>query len=99
MSKLEAQRNRLAEQLNQETLSPENINRLKELAKTVGVGLELANDDFTLRKVIIDLLDVKVRLIREEDNRAIAYVTCFLKHTELILSTTTQSSNKEGCGR
>ena len=77
MSKLEAQRDRLAEQLNQETLSPENINRLKELAKTVGVGLELANDDFTLRKVIIDLLDVKLRLIREGDNKAIAYVAIF----------------------
>ena len=81
MSKLEAQRNQLAEQLNRETLSPEKINRLKELAKKVGVGLELASDDFTLRKAIIDLLDVKVRLIREGDNKAIAYVTCFLKDT------------------
>ena len=81
MSKLEAQRNQLAKQLNQETLSPEKINRLKELAKKVGVGLELASDDFTLRKAIIDLLDVKVRLIRDGDNKAIAYVTCFLKDT------------------
>jgi hypothetical protein len=66
---------------------------LKEFAIKVRDGLELARQDFTLRKVIIDLLEGEVKLIRE-DGDEIAYVTCFLNNTtELKLSTTLHSDN------
>lgn len=66
---------------------------MKEFAIKVPDGLELARQELTLRKAIIDLLDLKVKLIKE-DGTEIAYVTCFLSDTtELKLSTTLHSHN------
>lgn len=95
IAKLDTQRNILNKQLNQTTLSQDKVNRLKEFAIKVRDGLELARQDFTLRKAIIELLDVEVKLIREGEDE-IAYITCFLSDTtELKLSTTLHSHNKQ----
>lgn len=89
ISQLEVQRNKIKALLNQVTLSAEKIERLKEFAAKIAAGLEEARQDFSLRKAIIDLLDVQVRLIKQSsDGRAIAYVTCILCDTELVLFVT-----------
>jgi hypothetical protein len=48
----------------------------------VSAGIEEARRDFNLRRAIVDLLDVQVRLIKE-DGKAIAYVTCILYDYEI----------------
>lgn len=94
IGKVEVQRNKIKAQLNQVVLSSEDKDRLREFAAKVSAGIEKARKDFDLRKAIIDLLDVQVRLIRE-DGKAIAYVTCILYDYEIRkeLSTTIN------CGR
>ncbi len=84
LGKLESQRNRLLEQLNTEVLSTDKKARLLEYADEVAAGLEVAKDDFNLRKAVVDALDVKVTLIRE-NGKPIAYITCYLYDTEYCL--------------
>jgi hypothetical protein len=91
ISKVEGERAKLIGQLNQVTLTPEKKERLMQFATKVHEGLEEAREDFNLRKEIIDLLDVTVRLIRE-DGKAFAYITCILYDYEIKaeLSTSTK---------
>jgi chromosome segregation ATPase len=87
VSGLEAQRTKLTGQLNQVALTSDKKQRLLDYAEKLGDGVEEAREDFNLRKALIDLLDVQVRLIRE-DGRAFANVSCVLQDIRLELSTT-----------
>ncbi|GIK39532.1 MAG: serine recombinase [Chloroflexota bacterium] len=81
IAKIEVQQAKIKGQLNQVMLSPEDKDRLRNFAAKVSAGIEEARRDFNLRRAIVDLLDVQVRLVRE-DGKAIAYVTCILHDYE-----------------
>lgn len=82
IGKVEAQRNKIKGQLSHVTLSPEDKDRLRKFAAKVGTGIEKARHDFNLRRAIVDLLDVRVKLVRE-NGKAFAYVTCILYDYEI----------------
>jgi DNA-binding PucR family transcriptional regulator len=59
------------------TLTDEQIETVTEFAKRVGRGLEKADQDFAIRRSIIDVLNVQVVLV-EENKKKVAYVSCEL---------------------
>ncbi|RME79669.1 MAG: recombinase family protein [Chloroflexi bacterium] len=76
INRLEAQSAKLEAQLGQQ-LDAGQVERIKEIARQVAQGLERAREDFTLRRAVIEALDVEVRLIRE-NGEAVAYVTSYI---------------------
>ncbi len=86
LNKLEIQRKRLEQQLEQK-LGAEQQERIFAISAKVREGFALAKENFDLRKEVIETLDVTVRLQRI-DGVAYAFVTCFIGDPELpILST------------
>ena len=89
IGKVTYQHKQLSSQLEAKILAPESRSRLLEYADKVAAGLDVARSDFDLRRAIIEAFDVNVRLVREDD-KPVAYVTCYLYDVEHLLSITYQ---------
>jgi len=85
ISKVGYQHKQASVKLQAKILPQETRNRLLEYAGKVAAGLDVARNDFDLRRAIVETLDVDVRLIRE-DGQPVCYVTCYLYDIEQKLS-------------
>jgi hypothetical protein len=85
----EEERADLTTQLETVTLSDTQIATITDFAKEVSEGLEIAGQDFDARRHIIDLLDVRVTLAIEDDQK-VACVRCLVD--ESVLSIVSASS-------
>ena len=66
---LEEERTDLTIQLEAVTLTDEQIATITDFAREVSGGLEIADQDFDARRKIIDLLDVRVTLAQEGEQK------------------------------
>ncbi|MBN1660990.1 MAG: recombinase family protein [Anaerolineae bacterium] len=74
---LEKERDSLASSLEIHTLTDDQIQIVRNLARNLGDGLEVAEEQFALRRRIIEMLDVQATL-SIEDGQKIVYVRCML---------------------
>jgi hypothetical protein len=77
LQSLEQERIRLSEVIEDQTLSPQQIQSIYEFASSIGETLDTADQDFHQRRSIIDALDVRVVLTVENDEKVI-YAQCAL---------------------
>lgn len=74
---LEQERRGIVNRLDAGKLSSEKRDQIAEFAERVYTGLENADESFDTRRRIIELVDLKATLIRENGEK-VAYVTCIL---------------------
>lgn len=77
LQSLDQERLRLIEVIEDQTLSPQQIESIYEYAAKIGSALEEADQDFDHRRAIVDALDVRVILTVEDDQKAV-YAQCVL---------------------
>lgn len=82
---LEQERIELAAPLDEQTITNERIEGILDYAKLVAKGIEAAEHDFDKRRLLIEALDVRVRLTVEGDEQ-VAYARCLLGDTSLSLA-------------
>jgi DNA repair exonuclease SbcCD ATPase subunit len=74
---LEHEKSKLIKIINDQTLSPQQIESIYEFASKIGGTLDEADQDFRQRRTIVDALDVRV-VITVEDNKKVVYAECAL---------------------
>jgi hypothetical protein len=79
---LEEERSALMGDINAESLTEDQIRTLEQFAAQVAEGLDKAEDDFRVRRSIIEILDVQATLAVEDDEQII-YVRCVLNQESL----------------
>jgi len=84
MQSLENEKDRLLENIQEQELTPKQIENIFEFAEKVKEGLEHADKNFTAKRKIIDALDVHV-IITVEGKEKIVYAECVLGKTSLKL--------------
>ncbi len=85
---LEREREELVAQLDADALREEDLQSIHEFASEVAEGLKVADEDFAMRRRIIDMLDVRVTLAIE-DGEKIIYPRCrFLDSASLPIGST-----------
>ncbi len=67
----------MVEVIEDQTLSPQQIESIYEFATTIGKTLDAANHDFHQRRAIVDALDVRV-VLTVEDGEKVVYAQCAL---------------------
>lgn len=87
ISCLESEQASLQGQLEERSLTDEDISTIEEFAAKVRSGLD--NADFETRRRLIDVLDVQLTL-NVEDGQRMAHVRCILGDNLLTVSTTSQ---------
>jgi site-specific DNA recombinase len=87
IEKLEKERAGLAMTLESQTLTNEHIMTIEDFARQIAGGLAKAEESFEFRRRLIDELDVRVTLIRE-DGQEVAYVRCLVDEGELPIEPT-----------
>ena len=83
---LEQERVGLTAQLSDRTLSKEQVESVQRYATQVAEGLDQADVDFTLRKQIVEELNVRVTLTIEDGQRVI-HAQCVLGKQQMVLNT------------
>jgi len=91
---LEAERIELIRQLEATTLTDEQIHSLEAFAIAVGEGLDEADEDFALRRRIIEMLGIKGQLLDFGRERKIK-VTCHFKQSDTLIVSTTIAGNAQ----
>jgi len=81
---LEQERANLANQLESETMSEVELQSLQAFAASIAEGLDEADDRFQAQLVVIERLDVRVRLVLE-DGEKVAYASCMFGGDETRL--------------
>lgn len=79
INKLEAEKQEVLKDLEAKTIDIEQLRDLQKLMDEIRVGLADADEDFTLKRHILDLLDVQVRLASEEGEKGL-YISCILNN-------------------
>lgn len=79
IASLEHERETIMRRL-ENTVTPEQEEAIKKLATKIGQGLLIASDRFEVRRQIIELLDVRV-VLSKEDGKKFASVSCVLDDT------------------
>jgi site-specific DNA recombinase len=87
IAKLEKERVGLATILESQTLTNEHILTIEDFARQVAGGLAKAEESFEFRRRLIDELDVRVTLTRE-DGQEVAYVRCLVDEGDLPIEST-----------
>jgi ribosomal protein S15P/S13E len=82
---LEEERAGLTIQLEAVTLTDEQIATITDFASEVSEGLEIAGQDFDARRKMIDLLEVRVTLAQEDEEKVV-YVRCLIDETKLSIA-------------
>jgi len=82
IAKLEGQRTPLKAQLEEASLSDEDIATIEEFAEWVRFGLDTA--EFAIRRQLVDLLNTQV-VLDTEDGQKVAYCTCEFGEALLIV--------------
>ncbi len=77
LQSLEHERLRLIEAIEDQILSPQQIESIYEFAAKIGDTLEEADQDFNHRRAIVDALDVRV-ILTVEDGEKVVYAQCAL---------------------
>src|SRR5690606_5533327 len=77
LQSLEQERLRLIDAIEDQILSPQQIENIYEFAANIGDALEEADQDFNHRRAIVDALDVRV-ILTIEDGEKIVYAQCAL---------------------
>lgn len=75
-----AEESKVQASLQGQQLDQDQLNTLREFAQQIGAGLDQAEQDFRVRRRIIETLDVRGRLALEEDQRVV-YLECVLGDT------------------
>ena len=81
---LEKEQSDLVMTLEAQTLTDDQIMTIEDFAKEVAEGLVKAEENFEVRRQIIDLLDVRVTLAIEEGQK-VAYVRCLVDEAGLSI--------------
>lgn len=84
---LQRERGGLAAQLETQALTDEQIANIVKFAEKVAQGLEKADQDFDVRRRVIELFDVRATLT-VEDGKRIAYVRCMVDEAILPIALT-----------
>ncbi len=82
LQSLEREKIRLVEVIEDQTLSPQQIESIYEFAATIGETLDAADQDFHQRRAIVDALDVRV-VLTVEDGDKVVYAQCALDNGKL----------------
>ena len=82
---LERERAGLTAQLEAQTLTPEQIESIREFAAKVASGLDTASNDPNAQRAILEMLDVHVALT-VEDGEQVAYVHCLSYNDKLSIA-------------
>lgn len=77
LQSLEQEKIRLVEVIENQTLSPQQIESIYEFAATIGETLDAADQDFHQRRAIVDALDLRV-VLTIEDGEKVVYAQCAL---------------------
>jgi hypothetical protein len=88
ITSLETERAALQNRLQAHALTKEQIQSIKEFAHMVGKGLRLAEDDFDQKRKIIELLNVRITLALENQEKVV-YAECLLNDTTLTITSKT----------
>lgn len=92
LATLETEKANLVSKLQHQTVTTEQAREIKAFAEQVAEGLGEAENDFTSRRRIIDLLDVRGK-IDFEDGERVVYVECILGESSVFLSSTSTSGS------
>ena len=84
LQSLEQEKARLVDVIEEQTLSPHQIEDIHEFARKIGAGLAEADQDFRRKRAIVDALDVRVVLSVEEGEKVV-YAQCTLGEEEFKL--------------
>ncbi len=74
---LEQERIEIAKQVEIQVLSPEQVEALKRFSEQVAQDLSVADEDFAVRREIIELLDVTAELMKENEE-LVLYAHCIV---------------------
>lgn len=94
LQSLEKEKEKLIEVIEDQTLSPEQIENIYEFAASIGNNLNGADEDFHQRRAIIDALDVRV-VLTVEDEKKVIYAQCVLDDAKFNIE---QSKGSRGNG-
>jgi hypothetical protein len=87
---LEREHETLASRLANQTLSDERLRRIMAFAERQADKVELASQDFDVRRAMIEELDVRATVVRENEE-IVAYATCILGEEALRIPAHTTS--------
>ena len=93
---LATERVNLATKLQKRGYSREQLEAIKKYTRELAAGLDEAEEDFTSRRHVVEMLNVYAKLVVENDEK-VAYVTCVFKIKPdrlLILPAPTNSSGR-----
>jgi chromosome segregation ATPase len=89
---LEQERIEIAKQVETQVLSPEQVETLKRFSEQVAQDLNIADEDFAVRREIIELLDVTAELMKEGEEMVL-YAHCIVGGRTLWLKDTATCDN------
>jgi len=85
---LEQERQGLQDQLQSEGVSDEEIETIQEFAAAISESLDLTDDDFEVRRRVVEMLDVRATLSVTDDGERLAQVSCFFDDKNLTIVST-----------
>lgn len=90
INSLKKEQSSLLKQLMRDQLSEEEMQTIREFARTVRQGIQLAADadNFYAKRKIIDLLSVQVTIVVENDEKVV-YAKCLIGDTTMTITSTT----------
>lgn len=93
---LERERDNLGAALEDQELTPEQVETVYSLAAVIRAGLAEGDDDFDTRRAAIEALHPQVRLVNE-DGCKVVYVTCMLGDRRVALDNTGTGIHSHEC--
>ena len=94
---LEQEKSRLVDVIEEQTVSPNQIENIFEFANKISAGLEAADQDFHHKREIVDALDVRV-VLTVEDGEKVVYAQCTLGEEEFKLNERKNSGGGHSSG-
>jgi hypothetical protein len=95
LKSLEDEKSRLVNVIEQQTISPKQIEDIHEFANNIAANLDAAEQDFHHRRAVVDALDVRVVLTVEEGEKVV-YAQCHLGEEEFKLEKKRNSGESQG---
>jgi hypothetical protein len=98
LQSLDHEKSKLIKIINDQTLSPQQIESIYEFASKIGNTLDEADQDFRHKRAVIDALDVRV-VITVEDNKKVVYAECALDSGRFEIEQTKKSGGGNSSGK